>query len=159
NKFDINNLKAAEYLPWKNILKDNTIEQICVDDEKSYQYRSKYSYFYNIPNIRYAKIGSKRSFVLTNDGVGEIYPNLSLPISVKIICCGIEHTVLSDINGDVYVNGNNKYGQLGVPEIPLMICKYVKSCNYSDISNIKCGNYFTIIYTTDGKLIVFGDNR
>ena len=77
----------------------------------------------------------------------------------KNIICGLYHTIIYDCsnNGDVFVFGNNKFGQLGL-------------CHYSNINtptlllsnrtikNIIAGGNHTIIYKDVGDVLVFGCN-
>jgi hypothetical protein len=83
-------------------------------------------------------------------------PTLIPEIRAKYVACGKLHTVLIDINNNVWAFGFNKYGQLGLGDninrnIPIQIpnikAKYVA-----------CGSMHTMIIDINNNVWAFGDN-
>jgi alpha-tubulin suppressor-like RCC1 family protein len=75
----------------------------------------------------------------------------------KIYCSGYHTLIHIKSTGELYVFGNNRYGQLGLGDfqnrnVPtlLMTDKNIKS--------VHCGEDFTLIYKTTGELYGFGRN-
>lgn len=44
------------------------------------------------------------------------FKEIELKIAVKHLSCGLQHSMLLTVNGEVYTAGNNTRGQLGVLE-------------------------------------------
>lgn len=90
-----------------------------------------------------------------------IYPILLFnDQNIKDISCGKFHTMLYMNNGDLYVFGQNLYGQLGLgynkigPNI-----HYTLLMNDKNILSIDCFNNTSCIYLNNGDLYIFGDNK
>lgn len=72
-------------------------------------------------------------------------------------CCGLEHSVCIDSQGDVWCWGNNSRGQIGdsiskrrtVPE----------KVQVPQAKSISCGDFYTVIVDTNNEVWTFGDNR
>ena len=59
-------------------------------------------------------------------------------VTVKSIACGMNHTLLLTVNGEIYAFGKNDWGQLGCPAVPASegSCSAVK---------VSCTNRFKVI--------------
>ena len=77
---------------------------------------------------------------------------------IKTITCGYDHSILYKYNGDVFVFGNNSYGQLGLGD-DIDRYKPTLLVNNKEIKTISCGGYYSIIYENTGNLFVFGCNN
>ena len=77
------------------------------------------------------------------------------------ICCGNEHTVCLDENGDVFTLGSNIFGQLGIrKEVELVrFTNEPQKVSLPKIKQISCGFDFTICLSEDGGLYSFGNNE
>ena len=78
---------------------------------------------------------------------------------IKEICGGIDYTIFSKYNGELYGFGNNYYGQLGIENKenqnkPVLILNENKK-----IKKIRCGYCFVFILFEDGELKGFGQNH
>eukprot|EP01091_Cochliopodium_minus_P004629 TRINITY_DN1451_c1_g3_i1.p1 TRINITY_DN1451_c1_g3~~TRINITY_DN1451_c1_g3_i1.p1 ORF type:complete len:406 (-),score=90.61 TRINITY_DN1451_c1_g3_i1:1221-2438(-) len=74
------------------------------------------------------------------------------------ICCGGNHNAIYKRNGDLFVFGNNIFGQLGInskerKETPTLLL------NDPNIKSISMGFVHSMIYKYNGDLLVFGYNK
>ncbi len=76
-------------------------------------------------------------------------------INIKI-SCGYDYTILIK-NNQIYVWGNNKFGQLGLGHNDVVNVPTKLNFDFK-INKIVCGIYYTIAITDDG-LYVWGYNR
>jgi alpha-tubulin suppressor-like RCC1 family protein len=53
------------------------------------------------------------------------FKEIELKISVKQLSCGMEHSMLLTVNGEVFTAGNNTRGQMGISEevSPMSNCR------------------------------------
>ena len=80
--------------------------------------------------------------------------NLSNPI---LIACGYSHTFILTTNG-IYSCGYNRYGQLGLGHTNKQNLLQKVDLLNSSIISIKCGQYYSILLTKQGELLVCGHN-
>ena len=83
-------------------------------------------------------------------------PSLSQIIKIE---CGHVHSMCIDINNDLYVFGDNRYGQLGLGDTddrdkPM---KHPSLSNIIDISSK--GRYHTFVKTSNNEIYAFGNNE
>lgn len=77
--------------------------------------------------------------------------------SVVSVAMAKSHTAVLTENGDLYMLGNNKYGQLGTGDSKSNGAPYlVKSLNNSDINTVICGDTYTVAGCADGSLMFWG---
>jgi alpha-tubulin suppressor-like RCC1 family protein len=75
----------------------------------------------------------------------------------KKISCGGNISTLIDFNNQVFVSGDNTFGQIGI--INDKSINYLTHNNISNIILIICGGYHTIFLTSDFKIFSCGDNQ
>lgn len=75
---------------------------------------------------------------------------------MKSVSSGFKHSVLVDINGFVWVIGNNNHGQLGV--YGEGVDSPIKLENVSSIHSAICGLYSSFLLTEEFDVIAFGEN-
>jgi len=75
----------------------------------------------------------------------------------KKISCGGNISTLIDFNNQVFVSGDNTFGQIGI--INDKSINYLTYNNISNIIQIICGGYHTIFLTSDFKIFACGDNQ
>lgn len=83
---------------------------------------------------------------------------VSLPTSSPVvqIACGLHHTVILTLAGEVYTFGSNQYGQLGTGDLqPVMGPFQVKV--QGQISQIAAGSNHTVLLTSKGIVYTFGN--
>ena len=83
-------------------------------------------------------------------------PNNEKPLSIS---CGYNHTICLTKNENIYVWGNNDYGQLGIGDnnnrnIPTLL----NLPNNEKPLSISCGYYHTICITKNENIYVWGYN-
>lgn len=93
-----------------------------------------------------------------SDEVEMIVINIPISTTAKKIESGNQHTAILAEDGRLYVCGGNDYGQLGLGDklsrnTPTLITEL--GTNVADIS---CGNYDTLVLMKDGTLKCFGQN-
>jgi alpha-tubulin suppressor-like RCC1 family protein len=77
---------------------------------------------------------------------------------IKVISCGCDHSIFLKTNGDIFVCGNNFFGQLGLGDnLPRKKLTFMD--NFGDVNKIVCGGLFSFILLKSGDLMVFGSNR
>jgi len=77
-------------------------------------------------------------------------------IKAKFIACGAQHTIIIDLNNDVWSFGRNNFGQLGLGD--------TQDRNVPTLLTIKakfaaCGSSHTVIIDLDDNIWSFGENR
>jgi RCC1 and BTB domain-containing protein len=81
---------------------------------------------------------------------------------ISRVACGLYHTVVATVSGEVYTFGKNDYGQLGLGHARnVKVPNLVKiSIGDSDekVVDVCCGYYHTVAITEKGKLITWGRN-
>jgi alpha-tubulin suppressor-like RCC1 family protein len=75
--------------------------------------------------------------------------------NIKEISCGDCHSLYLHKNGNVYVMGNNHYGQLGIPTIT-DTCEPIFLKN--NIKHISCGRFTSYLIDNDDNIHSFGDS-
>lgn len=80
------------------------------------------------------------------------------PLKAKYVSCGMNHTVLIDMNDDVYSFGANYTGQLGLSD---KINRFVptKIPNVHQIKQVSCGSDCTLLLNMNGEIYSFGINN
>ena len=71
--------------------------------------------------------------------------------------CGYRHSSCIDINNDLYVFGDNQFGQLGLGDIDNRI-KPIKHPSLSNIIDISKGGNQTFVKTSNNEIYAFGSN-
>jgi alpha-tubulin suppressor-like RCC1 family protein len=91
-----------------------------------------------------------------SDTICEPIQVLSIPEIIKI-SCGYSHTLLLDIDGNVWAMGNNEYGQLGfVGDLRVYYPEKIESL--TGVSDIIGGAYHTLFLMNDGTILTSGLN-
>ncbi|RWS30275.1 E3 ubiquitin-protein ligase MYCBP2-like isoform X6, partial [Leptotrombidium deliense] len=87
-------------------------------------------------------------------------PPTKLNISQKIaqIACGLHHSVLLTVSGEVFTFGSNQQGQLGVGDFVLKE-KPTKVQLNATITQIAAGSNHTVLLTSQGTVYTFGSNQ
>lgn len=82
----------------------------------------------------------------------------SSPIpKVKMISCGHDHSAFIDVNENLWVSGNNDYGQLGLRTDEIAeVSKPIMNKDVGKIKMVSCGDNFTAIINMKGELYTFG---
>lgn len=82
---------------------------------------------------------------------------LNLPTSTPIIqiSCGLHHTVLLTLNGEVYTFGSNAYGQLGTGDLQ-PISTPIQVRFKGKAMHVAAGSNHTVILTATGNVLTFG---
>lgn len=83
-----------------------------------------------------------------------------IPVDDKFItqiAAGPTHTAILTDEGEVYVLGENKYGQLGLGDNQYRDT-FTKIPGYNNVVQISCGNNQTALVTNSGELYVCGYN-
>ncbi len=80
-------------------------------------------------------------------------------LKVKLVSCGVYHTVIIAEDGNLYSFGDNIYGQLGLgnntnTNIPTLVTVQ----DDLKVKVVSCGKLHTVIIAEDGNLYSFGDN-
>jgi hypothetical protein len=76
------------------------------------------------------------------------------------ICCGFQHSLVLTIDGEVYVWGDNEFGQIGCADnrecqlIPYL----VQGFNGEKVEAIACGSYHSLALTESGHVFSWGLN-
>lgn len=85
---------------------------------------------------------------------------LILPITnpVTQIACGLYHTVLLTLTGEVYTFGSNQYGQLGSGDLQPYYGP-VKVKVSGSICKIAAGSNHTVLLTNKGIVYTFGNHQ
>ena len=100
---------------------------------------------------------------LGRDGINNKYfaPSLQIIEGLKEIIrieCGITHSFCIDINNELYVFGDNKYGQLGLGHEDEEE-KPIKHPSLSNIIDISTGGNHTFVKTSNNEIYAFGYNN
>jgi hypothetical protein len=77
---------------------------------------------------------------------------------IKNISCGENHNIILNENNELYVCGDNIYGQLGLGDRTNRNTYIKIKHNFGKIKNIYCGGDHNIILNNKNELFVCGDN-
>lgn len=96
------------------------------------------------------------------DADGNVFRKATVPVRNRFvaIACGQHHNVALSIDGDVYIWGDNKHGQLGFdPAVckKILTPKKLENVNVS-VEKVFAGWTHTALLTTDGEVYNFGRN-
>ena len=79
---------------------------------------------------------------------------------IEFIECGGFHTFCKSLSNEIYCWGKNEYGQLGLENITTqktpILCS---SLSNEDVIDIKCGDYHTLVLTSNGDVLSCGYNK
>eukprot|EP01091_Cochliopodium_minus_P013291 TRINITY_DN4247_c0_g1_i1.p1 TRINITY_DN4247_c0_g1~~TRINITY_DN4247_c0_g1_i1.p1 ORF type:complete len:316 (-),score=72.14 TRINITY_DN4247_c0_g1_i1:58-1005(-) len=78
--------------------------------------------------------------------------------SVMTISCGASHSLIYKKNGELFVFGDNSNGQLGLGQKIFSVDKPTLLMTNPTIEIVSVGQIHTILYTSNGDLLGFGDN-
>jgi alpha-tubulin suppressor-like RCC1 family protein len=78
---------------------------------------------------------------------------------IKNIYCGSQHNIILNENNELYVCGNNYYGQLGLGDYNIRYTYTKLEHNFGKIKNIYCGEHHNIILNENNELYVCGHNN
>jgi alpha-tubulin suppressor-like RCC1 family protein len=76
-----------------------------------------------------------------------------------MIFCGWHHNIILNEKNEIYVCGDNDYGQLGLGDNNNRNTYVKLEHNFGIIKNIFCGGQYNIILNTDNELYVCGNNE
>ena len=83
-----------------------------------------------------------------------------LPLDIIHFCCGKNHSLFLDINGNVFSVGDNTSGNLGIGDLE---CRYKSTLqkipNIPPIADISCTGSSSFLIDYDGCVWSFGDNE
>ena len=79
--------------------------------------------------------------------------------NIKQICCGVDHSICLDFEGNIFTFGANTKGQLGTGQGENVFSHTPLKVNVPPCSQISCGECYNICLTEDGKLYGFGYNN
>lgn len=82
--------------------------------------------------------------------------NLSSSSPVVQVSCGLHHTVVLTLAGEVYTFGSNQYGQLGTGDLQ-PVNGPVKVNVQGAISQVSAGSNHTVLMTYKGMVYTFGN--
>nr|AKN21710.1 NEK8-1 [Schmidtea mediterranea] len=79
-------------------------------------------------------------------------------VKVSTVSCGNSHTAVLDIYNKLYIFGDNSYGQIGLGHTKTHkdVNKSSKVFAGKKIEKISCGDYFTIVSTTNNEIFGWG---
>ena len=77
---------------------------------------------------------------------------------ITCISCGVNHVVVADVNGDVWVFGKNDNGQLGLGlgHLEEVVSNVVKVDSLKDIISVHCGYNYSMCIDSNGRVFSFG---
>jgi alpha-tubulin suppressor-like RCC1 family protein len=82
------------------------------------------------------------------------------PENIRKICGGYDHTVLLLDEGEVYIWGSNKFGQLGLgKKLEEEVAEPTKLTGLGDVMDISCGAFHTLTVNREGEVYGFGLTR
>ena len=108
-------------------------------------------------NNEYGELGTEA----TNKLEQYFYSDLIKKYNVDTLYYGIGYTLFLDISNDLYVCGDNQYGQLGLGNDISRMLKVTKINKYLckfGYKNIDIRTNFSVITTSDDKLYFIGEN-
>ncbi|CAD8057781.1 unnamed protein product [Paramecium sonneborni] len=84
---------------------------------------------------------------------------INLPIVIREIACGLEHTLIVTNEGSIYAFGSNLKGQLGVENISVA-CSPIQVQGIKNLNCIKiaAGEYHSCLVTDEHQAYQWGDN-
>ena len=83
---------------------------------------------------------------------------ISIP-NVISVACGGYHIIILTADGEIYVDGNNKYGQLGLDRKNSLFKLRKVDIGLKSIGSISCGAYHTIFVTGSNEVYSCGLNK
>ena len=83
--------------------------------------------------------------------------NLPYASGIKEVDCGDSHTVITTMDGKLFVCGNNKQGQLGLGDYEDRL--FFVAAPITNIDKVRCGQYHTVISTNEGEVYACGNNE
>ena len=105
---------------------------------------------------KYGQIGAKVYTYL--DAVHSTFQKIQeLPEIIKI-GCGNHYSLCIDVNNDLYVFGDNEYGQLGLGDTNTRFTP-IKHPSLSNIIDISKGGLHTFVKTSNNEIYAFGYNE
>lgn len=78
--------------------------------------------------------------------------------NIKKIALGLTHILFLNNSGEVYVNGSNDYGQIGLGDQWDTNNAYVKLTDIPTVKDIAAGDYHSLLLSTSGEVYVAGKN-
>jgi len=97
-------------------------------------------------------------------GLGNILDFVESPRSVlirfkvKAVSTGNFHTLILDLEGNVWSCGNNSRGQLGLNDYDNRVI-FTRIPSLSRIKDVSAGGYHSVVLTEEGEVYVFGSNE
>ena len=92
----------------------------------------------------------------------QVFPPKAIPAlkNIKSICCGNEHSICLDLNGNVFTFGSNEHGELGIKKDnkTLFFTWEPQKIDINDVREISCGSHFNMCLLENGDLYSFGIN-
>lgn len=85
---------------------------------------------------------------------------ISLPSSSPVvqIACGMHHTVVLTLAGEVFTFGSNQYGQLGTGDLQSVVGP-VQVKLPGMVSQVAAGSNHTVLLTIKGVVYTFGNHQ
>ncbi|KAL9656963.1 hypothetical protein ABK040_007054 [Willaertia magna] len=113
------------------------------------------SYFITSTNALYG-CGSDENGQLGLQKLQNCKTPMLLMENVKIVKCGMLHTIVETLNGNFYAIGKNFDGQLCLGNNNFYFgFKKITICK-EKIQKFKCGGYFTVFLTVTGNVYIYG---
>lgn len=82
-----------------------------------------------------------------------------IPDKVSMASCGLEHTQVLTINGEVYVMGSNSKNQLGLGDLSSRGCTlptFLEELSFTKMIKVRSGSYSAAL-STQNELYVWGE--
>ena len=79
--------------------------------------------------------------------------------AIQSIAVGWVHSVFLDVDGNIWVCGNNEYGQLGLSDTSMSVSQPEMVQNISKIQSVYAAYYHSIFIDVDGHVWVCGCNK
>lgn len=109
-------------------------------------------------NLRHGEEGNQFSDTDTPRVIPVPPQRVELPTKSPIvqISCGLHHTVVLTLSGEVFTFGSNQFGQLGTGDLqPISGAHLIKIPHM--VSQVAAGSNHTVILTTKGIVYTFGN--
>ena len=106
------------------------------------------------------------SFGISDDGAhghekSNVFPPKIIPLlnNIKLLSVGEYHCGCLDNDGNVFMFGNNEYGQLGIGDEDLSHTSVPQKVDLPPCKDVSCGFEFTMCLSETGEVYSFGRNK
>ena len=106
----------------------------------------------------FGKIYKKFTFPFTNEDAPLPPKRFSSLKDIDLVSCGTDFTIFKNVNGDIFVFGDNSRGQLGTTNTKCHEEPFLCSHWPNNIIDIRCGNSHTLALTSNQEVYSCGHN-